>query len=1186
MRYRFGPFLLDDARQELWQAAQLVPLEPQVWRVLWYLLEHRDRVVTKDALLEACWPKTFVSEAAMMRCLSKLRHVLGDNARTPLYIKTLHRQGYRFIAAVTLTEAEPSDAGPVGPPDPQTVSPPEDPPPRADGGATVARRAGSPNAVERRQLTALGCVVGNFLALAERLDPEDLEQVFQAYHTLCTQAAQAFGGVLAPPHGEGVLLYFGYPQAYEDAARRAVFTGLELVQASRALHARVLAQYGIAVDVQLGIHTGMVVMASTEGASSAEPVAFGALPHLTMRLAEGAPPGSLVVSATTWQLVQGYVVGEELGEQLLAGVGTRLQAYRIRQATGARTRLEATSPQQLTPFVGRERERAMLHDALTQVGTGQGQVVLISGEPGIGKSRLLQVVTATVPASLADSWICYCSANHQQTPFYPFIDFLQRWLAFDEAPTPAERLRRVEHLVHTAPLEAQSSVPIVASLLGLTLPETPYPPLQLTALQRRQRTLETLAGLLLARQQPRLLAVEDLHWADPSTLELLDLLVAQGPATPLLMLLTCRSTLACPWPGRSHVTTVTLNRLLPAQVAHMIDVLPGTAALSADVIQHLVAVTDGVPLFVEEVTRWVVTSAAPMAQASSASLRQGHTPLSLPLTLQDTLLARLDQLGAAKETAQLLAILGREGSWPLLLALTPLTEERLRQALQQLVTAEVVYQRGVGAQTTYLFKHALLHEAAYQSMRKRARQHMHHRAAETLVAQFPAIVQAHPEVIAAHYTAAGSAEEALRYWQQASITAEAQAAYREAAMHMQQALEILQHLPETPTRLAQAIDCRLELRRIILPLWELARELAVLREAETLALRLGDPQRSGRVAAALTHCAWLAADLEQALTVAQRAVDLIPVVQDPTFDENIHSSRARIAFSLGQYGHAVAILQQILAQKNIAHLLQGPTLAARQPSVTNLRWLAQSLAELGRFAEGMLAGEHAMQLAEATQQPYYLSNACDGLGYLSLCQGEVPRTIALYRRGLAVCQQWQIAQQWHGHALGLSLAYSLAGQHPEALALLAQILERHALPTLLMSRQPEVPHVAEVYFLAGRYDEALYYVNQQLDFATAHGERGRQAWAYRLRGEIARSGGPHESGRAVSDYQQALALAQELGMRPLQAHCYHGLGVVYRHTGQTADAYAALLQARELYREMAMPLWLPHVERHLVHVRS
>src|SRR5712692_2218998 len=612
---------------------------------------------------------------------------------------------------------------------------------------------------ERRQLTVMFCDLVGSTALSTQLDPEELRAVIQAYRATCATIIRRFEGHLAKYLGDGLLVYFGYPLAHEDDAARAVRAGLDILAELPQLNERMQSGVGATgrspLQIRIGIHTGLVVAGEMGVGDQPEPLAIvGETPNLAARLQQEAHPNTVVISAATSHLIQGYFACADLGLHEVKGAPAPLQVYRVLGESGVQGRLEVAARRGLTPLVGREQESGLLLECWEEVKEGRGQEVLLSGEAGIGKSRLVRVLRERI-AGEARAWLeCRCSPYRQNSALYPIIDLVQRVFQFSRDDSPEEKLRKLEVGAHSrAPLQTDT-IPLLAHLLSLPLPER-YPPLNLTPQRQKQKTLEALLTWLLAEaeRQPVPFIVEDPHWADPSTLEFLGLLIEQVPTARLLTILAFRPEFTPPWPSRSHLTHLTLQRLPRKQVEEIVEKIAGDKALPAAVVQQIVAKTDGVPLFVEELTKMVVESGLSVGATHASPL-----PLAIPVTLHDALMARLDRLGPTKELAQLGATLGREFNYELLRAVSPVDETALQQGLRQLVEAELLYQRGLPPQATYLFKHALIQDAAYQSLLKSTRQQYHRQIAQVLEERFPETIEIHPELLAHHYTEAGLKE--------------------------------------------------------------------------------------------------------------------------------------------------------------------------------------------------------------------------------------------------------------------------------------------------------------------------------------------------------------------------------------------------------------------------------------------
>jgi class 3 adenylate cyclase/tetratricopeptide (TPR) repeat protein len=675
----------------------------------------------------------------------------------------------------------------------------------------------------------LFCDLVDSTALAGRLDPEDLREVVRAYQQTCATVIQRFEGHIAQYLGDGLLVYFGYPQAHEDDVQRAVQAGLGIVKAMGTLNTGLEQVRGLRLAVRVGSHTGLVVVGEIggegrqEGPSGPAPtqsrqqLALGETPNIAARLQGLAQPDTVVISDRTAHLVEGYFTCQSLGAQELKGLAQPLQVYRVLHASAAQTRLEVAATRGLTPLVGRASEVALLQERWAQVREGMGHVVVLSGEAGIGKSRLVQVLKEYVAGEAHTRWECRCSPYYQHTALYPIIDLSQRALRWQPEDTAEEKLAKLEQMLRQYRLPLEETMPLLAALLSVPLPDDRYPPLTLSPQRHKQKTLETILAMLLeqATAHPTLLIVEDLHWVDPTTVEWLSLVVDQVPTTSLCLLMTCRPEFQSPWGSRSYLTQMTLNRLPRTQVAQMVELLAervtGGQNFPAEVMQHLVEKSDGIPLFVEEMTKTVLESESLITDKREHA-RVGHvSTVAIPATLQDSLMARLDRLVTAKGLAQLGATLGRHFSYALLQAVAQLDEETLQRELQRLVTAELLYQRGMPPQATYLFKHALIQDVAYQSLLKSTRQHYHQCIAQVLEARFPEIVATQPELLAHHYTAAGCTEPAVRYWQRAGEHASERSAHLEAISHFTTGIEMLKTLPEMPEHTQQALTLSITL---------------------------------------------------------------------------------------------------------------------------------------------------------------------------------------------------------------------------------------------------------------------------------------------------------------------------------------------------------------------------------------
>jgi class 3 adenylate cyclase len=724
--------------------------------------------------------------------------------------------------ATVETPAVPSGALPAPPP---LVTPtatetngstvvPEDAPIEtlANEPRTVPEPVRSVPEAERRQLTVMFCDLADSTRLSQQLDPEDLREVVRAYQATAAEVIAQYAGHMAQYLGDGLLIYFGWPVAHEDDAQRALHAGLGVVEAiTMTLNPRLAHEKGVQLTVRLGVHTGPVVVGEMGGGGRHENLATGETVNIAARLEGLAAPNTVVISQVTARLVREAFVLEDLGPHDLKGVAEPMPVFQVR---GPREAHE-DGPHALSgvPFlVGRDEELGLLARRWEQSKERLGQVVLVSGTAGIGKSSLVEVLRARVRDEGLPRIAFRCSSYHQNSALYPVIAHVEHLLQFDREDAPATKLNKLEQGLRPYSLPLDEVVPLLASLLSVPL-EGRYSTPPLTPPQQKQQTLDALVAWMLeeAEQQPVLVVWEDLQWADPSTLEMLGLVLEQTPTVPMLHVLTFRPEFTVPWPTRSHMTPLTLHRLERPQVEALITHLAGGKALPVEVVAHIVAKTDGVPLYVEELTKMLLASELLRDEADHYALTGPLLSVAIPDTLQDSLMARLDQMNTAKEIAQLGAVLGREFPYAMLQAIAAQDEATVQAGLAQLVEAELLYQRGRPPRATYRFKHALIQDAAYASLLKSTRQRVHQQIAQVLEAHFPEVVETQPEVLARHYTAAGEDETALGYWQRAGQRAVQRSAHIEAIAHLTQGVALLATLPETPARLHQELDLQVAL---------------------------------------------------------------------------------------------------------------------------------------------------------------------------------------------------------------------------------------------------------------------------------------------------------------------------------------------------------------------------------------
>jgi len=654
---------------------------------------------------------------------------------------------------------------------------------------------------ERRQLTVMFCDLVGSTALSEHVDPEDLRDIIGEYRDICHAVVKKYSGYIAQYLGDGILAYFGYPIANEDDAVRAVQSGLELVRSMLLLSERLTKENNIKLSVRVGIHTGLVVIGGT-GDDERQSLALGTTPNIAARLQDLAKPNTVVISGATLRLVRPKFISTPLGVHQLKGLSHPVDLYQVDAASESHTQQHLSNTANQTPMIGREQESALILDRLTQATNGEGQVVLLSGEAGIGKSRLAQFLRENVAEDSSALFEFWGSPYHKNSFLHCVLTVLHRILQLDKCQSDEEKIQLLESPLIAFGIPLNDTVPLLAELLSIPVSETTYPALQYTPQQRKQKTLEALLGLVLgmASQQMVVIIVEDLHWIDPTTIELLGLLIDKAPGYNIFGLFTYRLEFTPPWTPRSHLTQISINRLTRKQSGRMIKWIAHNKELPAPIFNDIISKTDGTPFFVEELTKMVIESDSLTETPQQFKLAAPLSTFAIPSTLQDSLMARLDRLGPGKEIAQLSATLGREFAHALLRAVAADTYKDLDTQLADLVCHELLYQRGIPPLASYTFRHALVHEVAYQSLLKKTRQKYHRRIAKVLSTQFPEKVEENPEIMAHHCTEAGDYQNATQYWLRAGRMAMQRSANADAIAHLLNGLKALEHIEKCPEK--------------------------------------------------------------------------------------------------------------------------------------------------------------------------------------------------------------------------------------------------------------------------------------------------------------------------------------------------------------------------------------------------
>jgi class 3 adenylate cyclase/tetratricopeptide (TPR) repeat protein len=1031
---------------------------------------------------------------------------------------------------------------------------------------------------ERKQVTVLFADLKGSTELIGGLDPEEARNLLDPAIHLMMESVHRYEGTVNQVLGDGIMALFGAPIAHEDHALRACYAALAMQAAMRHYGEEVRHAHGLEMQMRVGLNSGEVVVRAIGNDLHMDYSAVGQTTHLAARMEQLAPPGNIRLTAAVCRLVEGLVQVNALGRFPVKGLTEPVEVFELTGATTVRRRLQATAARGLTHFVGRQRELEALYQALKQAYAGHGQVVAVMGEAGVGKSRLAYEF---VHAYHTRGWLVLESASvsyGKASPYFPVLDLLRRYCHLELADDTRTIQAKVTGQVLTLDATLQETIPALLALLDALPADSPF--LKLDAPQRRQHTLEGVKRLLLreSQVQPLLLVCEDLHWIDSETQALLDSLVESLPTARLLLLVNYRPEYQHGWGSKTYYTQLRLDSLPSVSADELLQALLGNDASLIPLKQLLIERTGGNPFFLEESVRTLVETGILVGEQGAYRLGQPFTAIQVPATVQTVLAARIDRLPLEeKRLLQTAAVVGHAVTLPLLRAIAELSEEALHRSLTQLQGAEFLYETRLFPEHEYTFKHALTYEVAYGSLLQERRRTLHARIVEALEALYADRLAEQVDQLAHHALRGEVWEKAVAYCYQAGIKAMTHSAYREAVMSFEQALDALRRLPEHPDTQAQAIDLRLDLRSALFPLGELGRILVLLQEALALAEALGDQHRLGRVAVFLLAHFVFAGAPDRALAFGQRALAIASTLGDIGLTVVAQLYLGHAYHDLGEYRRAVECFQKnvVALHGELLHEHFGlPGLV----SVFSRSFLVRSLAEYGAFTEGKAAAEEGVRIAEAADHPFSRVVMYRDVGYRSLRQGDLQQAISVLEQALDLVQEAHLRALVPVAASSLGVAYARAGRTAEALPLLEQAVEQALEMGYVREYALQVGWLSEAYLLAGRLDEASAQAQHALDFAQIRQERGYEAYALRLLGEIAAYRYPPEDEQAETHYRQALTLAEKLGMGPLQAHCHLGLGTLYLKTRRIEQARIALFTAIDLYRAMEMTFWLPQAE--------
>jgi class 3 adenylate cyclase/predicted ATPase len=1015
------------------------------------------------------------------------------------------------------------------------------------------------DAAERRQLTVMFCDLVGSTTLSARLDPEDMREIMGAYHRCCADLITKAGGFVAKYMGDGVLAYFGYPQAHEHDAERAVRAGLAFVEAVPKL----VTAAGSPLEVRVGIATGLVVVGDLIGAGAAqEQAVVGETPNLAARLQGIAEPNAVVIADSSRRLLGNLFELKDLGPMNLKGIAGPARAWAALRASSVESRFDALHTTSLTALVGREEESELLLRRWSRTKMGEGQVVLLSGEGGIGKSRLTAALLECLATEPHTRLRYFCSPQRADSAFHPIIGQLERAAGLAHDDKPQAKLDKLDAVLAQTSTSTEDAA-LFAEMLSLPN-DGRYPALALTPEQRRQRTLETLTSQLagLACQQPVLMIFEDVQWIDPTSLEVLGRTVDRIKTLPALLIVTFRPEFNAPWVGQSHVTSLTLNRLGEREAAAIITRLVGNKKLPADVLAEIVERTDGIPLFVEEMTK-AVLEAESEGEARRTVAAVPSPALAVPASLHASLMARLDRLGPAKEVAQIGSAIGREFSHGLLASVARKSEAELGSALDRLVQAGLLSRQGVPPHASYLFKHALVQDAAYGTLLREPRRALHARIAETLESRFAETAESQPEILARHCTEAGLIEKAAGLWGKAGERSLDRSALAEAAAQLARALEQIATLPGTAALRREQIKLQVAL---ITPLIHVkgyaAAETKVAAEHARLLIEqaeaLGEPPEDPLLLYSVLYAFWVASfvafngnvcrDLAvQFLALAEKQRATVPLMIG-------HRLMGMSLLFTGDIAEGRAHFDQAIALYNPAEHRPLATRFGQDVRVAALSFRSLALWSLG-YPEAALrdaddALKNAREMGQAAALMYALNHAA--IPY-TLCGNRA--AAAAHAQELVALAEEKDSLLWKaGGMMNQGSVLTLTGRASDAIEKLISGMTAWRTTGATLWMPLYLPHLARARAGLGQFEEAWRCIGEAMNLVETTKEKWCEAEIDRTAGEIALMSPEPDAAKAQAHFERAIAVARGQKARSWELRAATSVARLWRDQGKRQQA--------------------------------
>ena len=1013
---------------------------------------------------------------------------------------------------------------------------------------------------ERRQITALSYEIEAQEVSVEQIDPEELLHVLPAYRDHCNQALSRFEGRVVETMGNRVLVFFGYPAAHEDDAQRGVRAGLSILKGVQDLNSRLNLDKKIEVSVRVGIHTGLVVTEDDE-----KQTFVGEAPNVANRITDMARSNSVVITASTNKLVKGFFHYKDLGTKTIKGFSAPLALYQILDESASRTRLEVGALAGLTPLAGRDQEFGLIHNRWEQVQEKIGGIVHLTGDPGIGKSRLLNALKEQVTKE-PKAWLMdlRCSQYYSNSALFPVIEFFQEFLLFKKEDLASVKLNKLEDFLTQFGISLAESAPLLATLLSIPT-NGQYPPLQMTPERQKQKTIETIVTILLtvASSKTVLVSAEDLHWADPSTLYLLTHLMQSVSGSHLLVLTTSRPEFTLPSTIRAEITSIRLTKLSRKAVHEIVSHVSGGKLLPAEIMDQLAMKSDGVPLFVEEMTKMILESGQLQDRGDRYEI-VGSLSVAIPSTLKDSLMARLDHLASVKPLAQLGATIGREFSFELMREVMGIDEDAMEKGLTQLVEAELIQQRGIPPEASYVFKHALIQDAAYESLLKSSRQLIHHKIAQTLESKFPQAVETQPEILAHHYASANLIPQSIPYWHRAGHLALQRSANLEAIKILTHALGLLEGLPDSLERTQQELLLQVTLGPALIATkgFGAADVGEVYHRADALCQQLGDtpllfPALWGQWVYNLVR-----ANLSTAQRFAEQLLQLGESKNDPAILVEGHWTLGNALFWLGEFESAEQHLKKALEHYDPTKHHVHAFIFGQDPSVAAHCYLSYVSWYRGYPDQALQETVEVLDLAQSLKHPFSIGW---GLAFGMMVAGfrnDHDLTVERTARTIQYCTEQAYPFWLFAAMIYQGWALFQKGKPKDGIELMRNGLQGFQAIGSEVVEPLFQGLLAEALGKNGQAEEAMEIVDKALTKARRNQEKASEIDLHRVKGELLLMAGKGNHAEAEASFLNGIELSKETGAKMRELQVTISLSRLWSSQGKKEQAKTKL---REIY---------------------